>query len=144
VNYATAAAFRMALEARLSQRARDAVFTGEDVRLALAVPLSAGVDGEWFRFAVGLARPLRTDEAGRPGWRLPVEAALSGRAFEAISVDIVVRPDELIRTERVPLPSPLAFAGIAAGDIEVVARTQHFAEKLHALTRTYSDGHRRV
>jgi hypothetical protein len=38
-----------------------------------------------------------------------------------------------------PLPNTLAFAGLPARSIEAVDRRQHFAEKLHALTRDYGD-----
>lgn len=33
----------------------------------------------------------------------------------------------------------MAFAGMPTRDVEVVDRRQHFAEKLHALTRVYQD-----
>jgi hypothetical protein len=63
---------------------------------------------------------------------------LAGRQFAAVRVDVVVRPDEISRTERLLFPGSLVFAGIEPAEVEVVDRAQHFAEKLHALTRTYT------
>ena len=138
----------MALEVRWHDRARSTrdldlaarhpLTTGVDARAALAGPLAVDADHDRFRFAVGDARDLQVDEAGRPGWRFPVEATLAGRQFAAVRVDLVIRETEISGTERLRLPGALAFAGIGACEIEVVDRSQHFAEKLHALTRTYS------
>ncbi len=47
--------------------------------------------------------------------------------------------EELAATEELELPGSLSFAGIPARSIEAVERRQHFAEKLHALTRDYGD-----
>jgi hypothetical protein len=206
VNYGTPAAFRMALEARLANRARasegGAKITGDsgvdlnrlrrrvvferllvrlddaqpdgwvlkggmalelrwhdraratrDLDLATRVPTSdaAGLrtvlaktlerdpNGDWFQFLLGAARTLTADTAGRPGWRFPVQANLAGRQFAQVTIDVVVRPEEIGGTERVPLPGVLAFAGIPPASFEIVDRDQHFAEKLHALTQTYGD-----
>jgi predicted nucleotidyltransferase component of viral defense system len=137
----------LALEVRWRDRARATrdldlavrhdVETADDVRAALARPLAEDADRDRFRFKVGEARPLQADEAGRPGWRLAIEATLAGRQFASVSVDVVVRPDEITRTERLLFPGSLAFAGIEASEVEIVDRAQHFAEKLHALTRSY-------
>ena len=138
----------MALEVRWHDRARSTrdmdlaarhpLTTGVDARAALAGPLAVDADHDRFRFTVGDARDLQVDEAGRPGWRFPVEATLAGRQFAAVRVDLVIRETEISGTERLRLPGALAFAGIVSREIEVVDRSQHFAEKLHALTRTYT------
>ena len=138
----------MALEVRWHDRARSTrdmdlaarypLTTGAEARSALGRPLAADVDHDRFRFTVGDARDLQADEAGRPGWRFPVDATLAGRQFAAVRVDLVVREMEISGTERLRLPGALAFAGIGPCEIEVVDRSQHFAEKLHALTRTYT------
>lgn len=83
--------------------------------------------------------PLQVDEAGRPGWRFTVDAKLVSRRFATVRLDVVARRDEIAGTERVPLPGTMAFAGMPTRDVEAVDRRQHFAEKLHALTRTYGD-----
>jgi hypothetical protein len=195
VNYASPAAFRMALEARLATSAREAgvdlnrlrrrvVFervlvrldtqpggwvlkgglalevrwhdraratrdidlatrvpaaTEDALRTALAEALSRDPHGDWFQFVLGSSRALTLDAAGRPGRRYPIEARLAGRQFAQVTADVVERAEEIGGTERVPLPGALAFAGIAPGTVEIIDRDQHFAEKLHALTKSYGE-----
>ena len=139
----------MAVELRLHDRARatrdlDLALRGEpdsaeEVRDLLIESLAGDPDHDGFDFAVGSPTPLQVDEAGRPGWRFTVEAGLAGRLFAAIRLDVVARRDEITGTERLALPGTMAFAGMPTRDIEVVDRRQHFAEKLHALTRIYQD-----
>ncbi len=196
MNYGSPAAFRMALEARLASRSREAgvdlnrlrrrtVFervlvrledaqpggwvlkgglaleirwrdrarstrdldlatrvplaSSDALRAALAGALARDPHGDWFRFLLGSPRMLTVDAAGRPGWRYAIDARLAGRQFAQVSVDIVERAEEISGTERLPLPGALAFAGVPTTSIEVVDRDQHFAEKLHALTRSYGE-----
>jgi predicted nucleotidyltransferase component of viral defense system len=136
-----------ALEVRWRERAR----TTKDLDLALRERLDGGQglhellieqlahdpDGDGFSFEVSSPQPLAEDVAGRPAWRFRVRALLAGREFVAVRVDVAIRPDELFATERLPLPGILSFAGFPERDVEVVAPGQHFAEKLHALTRQY-------
>jgi len=138
-----------ALEVRWQDRARatrdldlalrEQLADGEALRALLIEQLSSDPDGDGFRFEVAAPVPLADDAAGRPGWRLPVRAILAGREFAAIRVDVVIRPQELVLTERLPLPGALSFAGFPTRDVEVAAPAQHFAEKLHALTRRWPD-----
>jgi hypothetical protein len=66
-----------------------------------------------------------------------VDGTLAGKTFTSVRVDVVFRPVELAATERISLPGKLEFAGIRPRTIESADRRQHFAEKLHALTRDY-------
>lgn len=138
----------MALEVRLSERAR----ATRDLDLAIrdggvAVPvrerlvdvLLADPLGDRFEFQIAGEEELAPDEAGRPGRRFSVLVNLAGREFAHVRLDVVERSEEMAGTERIRLPGLLAFAGLPAVEIEVVDRAQHFAEKLHALTRTYGD-----
>ncbi len=137
----------MALELRLGDRARatkdldlalrEASHQAAEIRDLLIEALSRDPDGDGFEFRVGAATVLDVDQAGRPGWRFAVEADLAGRLFAKVRVDVVARTEEINATERLRLPGLLAFAGIPVADVEAVSRAQHFAEKLHALTRTY-------
>ncbi len=138
----------MALELRLGDRARatkdldlvlrEASHQAAEIRDLLIEALSKDPDGDGFEFRVGSATALDVDQAGRPGWRFPIEADLAGRLFAKVRVDVVARTEEIDSTERLRLPGLLAFVGVPTADIEVVDRAQHFAEKLHALTRTYA------
>lgn len=112
---------------------------GDEVRDLLIEALSVDLDGDWFRFRVGAPVSLTADTAGRGGWRFSVEAHLAGKLFAGVRVDVVDRGEEIARTERIPLPNSLAFAGTPQRTIEAVDRRQHFAEKLHAFTRDYGD-----
>lgn len=139
----------IALEVRLRERARSTrdldlalredVRDGETVRDDLIEALIADPDGDGFGFEVGEARALGADTAGRPGWRFSIRCSLAGRLFDRVRVDVVARVDETARTERLPLPGSLSFAELPTGEVEVVSTDQHFAEKLHALTRVYGD-----
>jgi Nucleotidyl transferase AbiEii toxin, Type IV TA system len=139
-----------ALEFRLRDKARatkdmdlatcpdkDLVLNGPVVRDMLIEALSVDEDGDGFRFQVARHVDLKADTADRGGWRFSVECRLAGRLFTTVRIDVVARGEEIIRTERLPLPNLLAFAGTSARDIEAVDRRQHFAEKAHALTRDY-------
>jgi hypothetical protein len=138
-----------AMEFRLAQRARmtkdlDVVLKADllipdDVRDILIDCLSVDQDGDRFTFQVGPCTPLAADRAERPAWRLSVDAWLAGKPFGTVRLDVVLRSDELAGTEQLRLPGTLSFADIPVGTIEAVDRRQHFAEKLHALTREYPD-----
>ena len=137
-----------ALEFRLGLRARatrdlDLVLRSEPsdgatIRDVLIETLASDVDRDRFVFTVG--HPIGTGSPTRretQGWRFSVDGALAGKTFAAVRVDVVLRPVELAATERISLPGKLEFAGIRPRTIESADRSQHFAEKLHALTRDY-------
>ncbi len=137
----------MALELRLEHRARAtrdidlAVraegLDDETIREELVICLSEDPQGDGFTFLVGAPTPIQPDDAGRPGWRLQVETRLAGREFASIRVDVVARASEISGTERIPVPTMLDFADFPSFTVEAVDRRQHFAEKLHAFSRTY-------
>lgn len=110
---------------------------GPAVRELLIDALSEDEDRDGFRFQVSPPVELKADAAGRGGWRFSVQSRLAGREFATIRIDVVARGEEIAMTERLPLPNLLAFAGTPPRDIEAVDRRQHFAEKVHALTRDY-------
>jgi Nucleotidyl transferase AbiEii toxin, Type IV TA system len=139
----------MALEVRLGDRAR----TTRDLDLAvrqaggdagtvrdqLIEALADDPEGDGFEFRIGHARAMDPDEAGRAGWRFAVDARLDGRTFANVRLDVVARTEEISTTDRITLRSMLAFAGFPDHQIEAVDPAQHFAEKLHALTRPHGD-----
>jgi hypothetical protein len=112
----------------------------EQVREALLDALLDDVDGDWFGFRVLGGTRLRDDANGRPAWRYTVEASLAGKRFAEQRVDVVARPEELDGVEALMLPDLLGFAGVAPRAVPVTDLRQQFAEKLHALTRTYAAG----
>jgi predicted nucleotidyltransferase component of viral defense system len=136
-----------ALEVRWRERARttkdldlalrERPTDGEALHELLLAQLSEDPDGDGFRFDIGPPSVLPDDTAGRPAWRFAARSLLAGREFARVKVDVVARSEELVATERLMLPGALAFAGFPQRDVEAVAPAQHFAEKLHALTRRY-------
>ncbi|MGH3873345.1 MAG: nucleotidyl transferase AbiEii/AbiGii toxin family protein [Pseudonocardiaceae bacterium] len=138
-----------ALEFRLGGRARatkdlDLAVTsgaadGLAVRELLIDALAEDPDGDWFSFRVKDPVALAVDGGGRGAWRFSVEAWLGGKVFASVRLDVAARGEELAVTEQLELPGSLTFAEIPARSIEAVERRQHFAEKLHALTRDYGD-----
>jgi len=76
---------------------------------------------------------------GGKTFRFTVEARLDGRMFEAIKVDVGIG-DPLIRPiEEIETSDLLSFADIPIAKIRATSRAQHFAEKVHALTRRFDD-----
>lgn len=137
----TALEFRLGLRARATKDLdlvlRSTPSDGTTLREVLIETLAADVDRDRFVFTVGQPIDLDTDTAGNPGWRFSVDGALAGKTFTVVRVDVVLRPAELAATDRISLPGMLEFAGIRPRTIESADRSQHFAEKLHALTRDY-------
>jgi Nucleotidyl transferase AbiEii toxin, Type IV TA system len=139
----------MALEVRLGDRARstrdldlalrEAAADGGAVRDLLIDCLLADPDSDGFEFRIGNSGEITDDDAGRPGWRYSVESRLAGRRFATVRLDVVARANEITSTQRVSLPGILDFAEIARHTVEVVDPLQHFAEKIHTLTRSYGD-----
>lgn len=137
----------MALEVRFLNKARTTrdldvmtrlgIAKGTELRERLLTALGNDAEGDRFVFELSNPLDLRPDEAGRPGWRFAVTGRLAGRVFGIVKLDVVARPEEVGSTERLVLPNSLAFDGFPAHDFETVSPAQHFAEKLHALTRDY-------
>lgn len=136
----------MVLEVRLGDRARftrdldlvarsvnDPTHIGDLLRLGLA----QDVAGDGFSFRLGQRTELDVDEVDLPTWRFRLDADLAERPFDATHIDVVMRAGEIGLTERVQLPDRLGFAEIGTTEVETINRQQHFAEKLHAFTRSY-------
>lgn len=139
----------MALEVRLGDRARstrdldlalrEPSSNGDAVRELLIECLSVDREDDRFEFRVGEPTALSPSEAGRPGWRFSIDARLGGRTFASVRVEVVARAGEISKTQRVELPGVLEFAGLGRHKVEVVDPAQHFAEKVHAFTRSYGN-----
>jgi Domain of unknown function (DUF1814). len=112
----------------------------EQVRGLLLRALLDDVDGDRLTFALGPATRLRDDIYQRPAWRFRVEAALAGKPYPSMRLDVVARPEEVTGVEQLPLPDVLGFAGIRPRRVPVADSRQQYAEKLHALTRQYEAG----
>lgn len=142
-----------ALELRLGERAR------------MTKDLDLGVDLGYFHTtevsATTMARKLREDlslpnedsftfvvpetaehDLSIPGvktFRYTVEARLDGRRFETNRIDVgfgdpLIPPFDLLESSDL-----LSFANIPRATLRTTSRAQHFAEKVHALTRPWED-----
>lgn len=139
----------MALEVRLGDRARstrdldlalrEQAADGTAVRDLLIDCLSVDREGDGFEFLVGEPTEISADQAGRPGWRFSVVSRMGGRRFAGVRLEVVARADEISKTQRVELSGIFDFAGLERHEVEVVDPAQHFAEKVHAFTRSYGE-----
>ena len=139
----------MALEVRLKDSARltkdmdlglrAADVDGESLRERLIEALGTDVFGDRFEIEVGPARRLVEDGDGHGSWRVKVAAALAGRQFGGIQLDISPRAHELHDTEIVSLPNSLAFAEVRSPEIEVIDIPRRAAEKFHAMTKDFGE-----
>lgn len=92
-----------------------------------------------FKFIFAEDRKAQLPIQGVTTFRFTVEARLDGRMFEAIKVDVGIG-DPLIRpTEEIEASDLLSFAEIPIARIRATSPAQHFAEKVHALTRPFDD-----
>jgi len=78
-------------------------------------------------------------EKGSPTQRFTVHAALAGRLFEELKVDVSTRQEVVSPVEEVPESDALAFAGILPGTFRAISLSQQFAEKIHAFTFPWED-----
>lgn len=134
----------MVLEWRLGERARatrdlDLVRRGQavggsELRERLVDLLASEKEDDRFLFEVGPPQALDV------GFRFSVTASMAGRAFASVRLDVAARAEELVSTEKLQVPGALpTFDRLSPPQVEVAAPAQHFAEKLHALTRDHGD-----
>jgi predicted nucleotidyltransferase component of viral defense system len=76
---------------------------------------------------------------GVKSYRFSVEARLDGRIFERITVDVGVGDPLIPPLEEVRGSNLLSFVEISVPTIRITSRAQHFAEKIHALTRPFDN-----
>ncbi len=139
----------MALEVRLRDDARltkdiDLGLRGHvpepaDLHERLIGTLAVDLDGDGFALTVGTPTKLREDGGGHLTWRVMVAAALAGKHFGSIQIDVSPRAHELEDTDRVELPNSLEFAGIPTPTVEIINIARHAAEKFHAMLRDFGD-----
>ena len=97
--------------------------------------VAASLDlGDWFEYTI---EPVMTDitAALMRGARYPVEVRMDGRVFTRFHLDagigdVLMHPIAIIETR-----GWLAFAGIGSAQVQLIAREQQVAEKVHAYSR---------
>lgn len=94
---------------------------------------------DWFKFILAENRNEQLPTQGVKTFRFTVEARLDGRMFEAIKVDVGIGDPLIPPIEEIEASDLLFFAGIPIARIRATSPAQHFAEKVHALTRPFND-----
>ncbi len=72
-------------------------------------------------------------------YRFRVRASLAGRPFEEFRLDVGLGAQFVAPPEEIPESDTLTFAGIAPGQFRAIPLSQHFADKVHALTFPWKD-----
>lgn len=139
-----------ALQLRLGARAR----TTKDVDLAAntnlvaaeclaadrlhddLVEATAADLGDFFLYEVGRSRELSLRVGPVRAYRFPVRCLLDGRVFELFHADVGVGDPLVSAPVDLPASRTLEFAGIPRAMFRAISVEQHFAEKVHALTRS--------
>ena len=94
---------------------------------------------DWFKFILAENRNEQLPTQGVKTFRFTVEARLDGRIFEAIKVDVGIGDPLIPPIEEIEASDLLSFAEIPIARIRATSPAQHFAEKVHALTRPFND-----
>ena len=92
-----------------------------------------------FKFILAEDRKEQLPTQGVTTFRFTVEARLDGRMFEAIKVDVGIGDPLIPPIEEIEASDLLSFAEIPIARIRATSPAQHFAEKVHALTRPFND-----
>lgn len=105
---------------------------------AAAIPL-----GDWFEYSIG---PPVMDLAAAPygGARYLVEARMDARIFARFHLDAGIGDVVMQPLETIECRDWLGFAGIERSWVQMIAREQQFAEKIHAYTLPRSTPNSRV
>ncbi len=134
----------LAMQLRLGNQARttmdvDLLKIDSEGALLAALRQAAAVDlGDWFYFEVETSNTLPQDEYA--GQRFHVNCLLDGRIFEAFKVDVGIGDIVLESFDTLTFDPVLEFAGFPPTQMLCYPVSQQIAEKVHALTRTYTTG----
>lgn len=104
----------------------------ELLQAAASLPL-----GDWFEFTIG-SPMMDITAAPYGGARYPVEVRMDGRIFAKFHLDAGIGDIVIHPVERIETRDWLAFAGIEGSQVQLIAREQQFAEKIHAYTLPHS------
>jgi hypothetical protein len=99
--------------------------------------------GDWFEYMIG---PPVMDLTAAPygGARYPVEARMDERIFARFHLDAGIGDVVMQPLETVECRDWLGFAGIERPRVQMIAREQQFAEKIHAYTLPRNASNSRV
>lgn len=110
----------------------------EMLQAAASLPLR-----DWFEYTIG-SPMMDITAAPYGGARYPIEARMDGRIFAKFHLDAGIGDIVIHPMERIGTRDWLAFAGIEDSQVQLIAREQQFAEKIHAYTLPRSTPNSRV
>ncbi len=113
-----------------------AVSAGEDQNQIVREMLQNAADvslGDWFEFTFG-APIMDLTAAPYGGARYPVEARMDERIFARFHLDAGIGDVVSPPVDAIVCRDWLGFAGIPTAQVQMIAREQQFAEKVHAYT----------
>lgn len=105
--------------------------------------LSESISGDlkdFFAYVVGSSVEVPTRIGAVRAYRYPVRASLDNRLFEQFHIDVGVGDPLVLPAVDLPSSGLLDFAELPSITFRAISAEQHFAEKIHALTRTYEGG----
>ena len=125
---------------------RVATAAGSDPNEIVRTMLQSAADvnfGDSFEFRIG---PPVIDLAAAPygGARYPIEARMDERTFARFHLDAGIGDVVMEPLETIACRDWLAFAGIESSQVQMIAREQQLAEKIHAYTLPRSSANSRV
>jgi hypothetical protein len=147
--YALELRFKMArstvdidLTMRRVDNASDSTDVNQVVREMLQSAASLSLE-DWFEFTIG-SPMMDITAAPYGGARYPVEARMDGRIFAKFHLDAGIGDVIIHPVETIEMRDWLAFAGVERSRVQLIAREQQLAEKIHAYTLPRSTPNSRV
>jgi hypothetical protein len=139
-------AARATVDIDLTLQRVEVTAVGDDTNQVVREMLQSAADvylGDWFEFAIG---PPAMDLTAAPygGARYPVEARMDERIFARFHLDAGIGDVVMQPLEAIVCRDWLGFAGIEASRVQMIAREQQFAEKIHAYTLPRNAANSRV
>jgi hypothetical protein len=122
------------------------VSAGEDPNQIVREMLQNSADvslGDWFEFTFG-APTMDLIAAPYGGARYPVEARMDERIFARFHLDAGIGDVASPPIDVIVCRDWLGFAGIPTAQVQMIAREQQFAEKVHAYTLPRTGANSRV
>jgi len=122
------------------------VSAGEDPNQIVREMLQNSADvslGDWFEFTFG-APTMDLTAAPYGGARYPVEARMDERIFARFHLDAGIGDVVSPPVDAIVCRDWLGFAGIPTAQVQMIAREQQFAEKVHAYTLPRTAANSRV
>jgi len=139
-------AARATVDIDLTLQRVEVTAVGDDTNQVAREMLQSAADvylGDWFEFVIG---PPAMDLTAAPygGARYPVEARMDERIFARFHLDAGIGDVVMQPLEAIVCRDWLGFAGIEASRVQMIAREQQFAEKIHAYTLPRNAANSRV